>query len=169
MHLRRCVLGPLAALLSGIDRSGQDGRIVSAYRSYAYQRRIFARFVERETEAGLSPEAARLAANRYSALPGHSEHQLGTTVDISIAGLDYRLDESLAETRLGSALLERAHIYGFVFSYPAGKEALTGYVYEPWHLRWIGIEHAEALFRAGYLDPNRSLTVADYLRDLPEK
>ncbi|GIW08792.1 MAG: hypothetical protein KatS3mg060_3597 [Dehalococcoidia bacterium] len=69
-----------------------------------------------------------------SAKPGHSEHQLGTAIDFASAENGYELDESFANTREGKWLLANATRYGFVLSYPAGAESITGYAYEPWAL-----------------------------------
>jgi D-alanyl-D-alanine carboxypeptidase len=84
-----------------------------------------------------------------SARPGHSEHQLGTTADISNADVGYRLTEEFGETPAGRWLAENAWRYGFVLSYPEGAEAVTGYKYEPWHFRWVGEAAAAAVRDSG--------------------
>ncbi len=84
-----------------------------------------------------------------SAQAGHSEHQLGTTADLTSAEVGFELDQAFGQTAAGTWLVEHAWEYGFVLSYPEGTEAVTGYDYEPWHVRWIGDaaarEHASGL------------------------
>ncbi len=84
-------------------------------------------------------------------------------MDVSIPELGGTLDEALARTPEGRWLAAHAQEYGFSFSYPEGKEALTGYLWEPWHLRWVGTWEASDIFRQGYVNPNNSLTLSGYL------
>lgn len=166
VRVRRKILPYLTAMLDACSPRRSDLLVVSGYRSHAYQARVFARFVDSELERGLLPADAERAANRYSARPGHSEHQLGTTVDVGVPELQYALTRELELTKAGRWLLVNAHRFGFVFSYPDRKEHLTGYVYEPWHLRWLGPEHATLLHRQAYLEPDCPITVAAYLQRL---
>ena len=123
----------LAEMLRAAAGDGVILRTVSAYRSFEEQSVIHQRAVERSgTER----------AERISAKPGHSEHQLGTTVDLSAASVAWRLSASLATTAEGAWLDAHAHEYGFALSYPAGAEDVTGYAFEPWHARYIGRDHA---------------------------
>lgn len=101
----------------------------SGYRSYQTQIQVFANEV---ANFGLEQ------ALRQSARPGFSEHQLGTTMDITAASVGYQLDAALGDTAEGRWLADHAWEFGFVMSYPAGKEAITGYIYEPWHFRYVG-------------------------------
>ncbi len=109
---------------------------------------------------------AVVRANRYSAMAGHSEHQLGTVIDVSTSELRGALDDAFAGTETGKWLAGHADEFGFAFSYPEGKENLTGYMWEPWHLRWVGPPAARALVAAGYLNPENELTLAAYLATL---
>lgn len=78
---------------------------------------------------------------------GHSEHQLGTTVDFSARSLQYKGPSSALEnTPEGKWLLHNAHKYGFVMSYPKGKEHITGYIHEPWHFRYMGVDIAKDIY-----------------------
>jgi len=138
----------LAAMLAAAAAEGHDIRVRSAYRSYAAQERTFAYWVSVLGEA---------EARRVSAEAGHSEHQLGTTVDLTVADVGHDLTEAFAETPAGRWLADTAYRYGFALSYPAGAEAVTGYAYEPWHYRYIGAEHAAAWRASG-------LTLGEYLR-----
>lgn len=113
---------------------------VSTYRSFAEQAVVY------QDEVRLFGKAQ---ADRQVALPGRSEHQLGTTADISIPGLGYQIDDSLAGLPEGIWLRDHAWEYGFVLSYPAGKEEITGYRYEPWHFRYLGLEAARYIALTG--------------------
>ncbi len=128
--VRRHVLYDLRALDRAARVAGIRLRVVSAYRSYARQKQVFDYWVAR---SGYS------TALRYSARAGHSEHQLGTSLDFSFVGgrdpWDYA---DFAYTKAGAWLKSNAWRYGFVLSYPKGAERLTGYAYEPWHFRYFG-------------------------------
>ncbi len=131
--LTRETADALLAMQASAARAGFDIRVVSAYRSYNEQVEVHARLAERVGAA---------QAARRSAPPGHSEHQLGTTADLSAASVGWGLSIRLAETAEGAWLRDHAHEFGFALSYPADGEALTGYVFEPWHFRYIGREDA---------------------------
>lgn len=141
-------LGPLMELLAAAADAGHRIAVVSAYRDYETQRGAFRYHVD---AFGLEE------AERVSARPGHSEHQLGTTVDFSSAAVGHELVEAFGGTPEGRWLAERAHEYGFVLSYPRGAEAVTGYRYEPWHFRWVGRARAAAARASG-------LTLTEFLR-----
>ena len=125
----------LEALLEAAKADGRDIGFDSAYRSYAEQREIY----EIATEPG---RAAR---------PGHSEHQTGECVDFEYGGPDD-----------AAWLAEHAPAFGFVLSYPDGKQKITGYRYEPWHYRFVGRERAEIVAARG-------LSLEEYFRDNPEE
>ncbi len=112
----------------------------SAYRSYPDQQRVYTEEVK---------NFGQTQADRESARPGHSEHQLGLAVDFSSKRLDYDLNDAFAATAEGSWLAQNAAQYGFVQSYPQEKEAITGYTYEPWHYRYIGAAPAQAVAQSG--------------------
>jgi D-alanyl-D-alanine carboxypeptidase len=99
----------------------------SAYRSYAYQAQVFARNVK---------ESGQAEAERVSALPGHSQHQLGTALDFA------PIDESFARTKASRWLIANARRFGFSLSFPKGMESVTGYIEESWHYRYIGVAAA---------------------------
>ena len=113
----------LANLLAAAREAGHKIRINSAYRSYRDQARVFRTMKERG-------RAAR---------PGHSEHQLGTAIDL-------KLPTTAAIDWLG----EHAYEFGFALSYPPGKQRLTGYRPEPWHIRFVGNDVAAELHRRGW-------------------
>lgn len=109
---------------------------VSGYRSYQRQTLIFQSNVNKYGEK---------AANQFSARPGESEHQTGLAMDITSASAGYKLSEDFGQTREGQWVNENAHKFGFIISYQKGKELITGYQYEPWHLRYVGIEAAKVI------------------------
>jgi LAS superfamily LD-carboxypeptidase LdcB len=145
------VQGPLAALFAEAQRRGLLPSVTSAYRSYAEQAFAFKAWVDKETGRGAPQSVALLNAARYSARPGFSEHQLGTAIDVNCAACVPFDDQDARNLALWKFLEDEAYKYGFILSYPRGIEALTGYMYEPWHIRYIGIFYATDLFAQGYL------------------
>lgn len=113
---------------------------VSGYRSYSRQEAIFARNVKTKGEK---------EARRVSAYPGQSEHQTGLAMDVSSKSVNYELEETFGASKEGKWLAEHAHEYGFIIRYPQDKEHLTGYSYEPWHIRYVGKEIAQEIFKLG--------------------
>ena len=129
-YVRRHVLGDLRSMDRAARLAGIRLRVVSAYRSYARQEDLFDYWV---AQSGYS------TAVRYSARAGHSEHQLGTSLDLSFVGGGAPWDYAdFGATKAGAWLKWNAWRYGFVMSYPKGAERLTGYAYEPWHYRYFG-------------------------------
>ncbi|MGB3413993.1 MAG: M15 family metallopeptidase [Microbacteriaceae bacterium] len=110
-------------------------RLISAYRSYNTQVSLYNRYVVRDGQA---------AADTYSARPGHSEHQTGLVVDFDEFGNCY-LVSCFEGTASGKWLQANAYKYGFTLRYLKGKESITGYIYEPWHYRYVGPELAAEL------------------------
>lgn len=145
----RVMLDDLTAMADDALADGAGLAVQSAYRSHAYQVRTFQGWVERSSE-----EEAR----KVSARPGHSEHQLGTALDLRSADdatAPWEFDD-WATTRAGAWLGEHAWEHGFVMSYPKGKRGQTCYSYEPWHYRYVGRDVAEAIHESG-LTPRRYL------------
>lgn len=108
--------------------------IASGYRSYLDQYRTYAGWVR---------QYGQEEADKVSARPGFSEHQLGTAVDFVDQETGFDLTNNFENGIAGRWLMENAHKYGFVQSYPAGKDSETGYQHEAWHWRYIGIENAK--------------------------
>ena len=133
-------LPDLLALLEAAAAEGHRLAVVSSYRSFETQRNTYQYHVD---------TLGQEEASRVSARAGHSEHQLGTTVDFSSAAVAYELVEAFGGTPEGRWLADHAHEYGFVLSYPEGMEEVTGYVYEPWHFRWVGREMAAEVRASG--------------------
>ncbi len=121
------------AIKSMIDASKNDGlsmKIISAYRTESLQNTLFTNSTKRN---GI--EHALI----YSAKPGHSEHQTGYAADINTT------EESFKDTSEYTWLQENAYKYGFIERYPSGKEFITGYGYEPWHYRYVGVDVAKII------------------------
>ena len=122
-RLSRRVLPDLLAMIEAARSDGIELLVSSAYRSYDYQAGLYERQVA---------ELGSAAADRVSARPGHSQHQLGTTIDFGSIAAGY------GETANGRWVAANAWRFGFSLSYPASHEEATGYDYEPWHFRYIG-------------------------------
>jgi len=148
-QLRKVAAEALERLFAQAQEDGVELRAVSGYRSYATQKSIF------EYNAKLKGEAE---ANRTSAYPGQSEHQTGLAMDVSAASVNYALEEAFGETAEGVWLAENAARHGFIIRYPQEKEEITGYKYEPWHLRYVGVEVAEFVTEQG-------LTLEEFLEE----
>lgn len=133
-------LEALQRMLDAASVLGYDVRVVSDYRSYADQQYTFDYWVQQLGEA---------EAERVSARPGKSEHQLGTTADLGSAAFGWDLREDFGSTPEGRWLDANSPAYGFVLSYPRGKEDITGYAYEPWHFRYVGPDAALAYTASG--------------------
>ncbi|MGE5654769.1 MAG: M15 family metallopeptidase [Bacillota bacterium] len=130
-----------AALEDMMQAAEKDGVIlyaVSGYRSYATQKGLYDYRVQSEGQA---------MADLYTAKPGQSEHQTGLAMDV--AGAQRDLVESFAETSEGKWVAKNAQRFGFIIRYPQGKEKTTGYNYEPWHLRYVGVKAATEIVSKG--------------------
>jgi zinc D-Ala-D-Ala carboxypeptidase len=150
LQLRGVAIDALRPMVAAAATDGVALRIRSAYRSYAEQERTFAYWVS---------VLGEVQARRESAEPGHSEHQLGVTADFASPENGWELLESFAVTSAGEWLAEHSYEYGFALSYPRDGEEITGYIFEPWHYRYIGIPAATAWHESG-------LTLIEYLEGL---
>ncbi|MFP4491201.1 MAG: M15 family metallopeptidase, partial [Spirochaetaceae bacterium] len=112
----------LLAMNEAARRDGIELVISSTYRTYEYQKGLYERYVKNYGQE---------EADRFSARPGTSQHQLGTAIDFG------SITKEIAHTSQGRWLAEHAWKYGFSLSYPEGYEELTGYMWEPWHFRYI--------------------------------
>ena len=121
-------------LKNDAQKEGLSFTIVSDFRPYSSQKRIYNNYVARDGKA---------EADRYSARPGHSEHQTGLAFDLN------SLSQSFENTPEGKWLAENCYKYGFIIRYPKGKESVTGYMYEPWHIRYLGKDLAKKVYESG--------------------
>lgn len=125
----------LEELFAAIQGEGMELAMTSAYRSFDQQSAIYQ---ERAAEQGTE------ATDEAMARPGYSEHQTGLAADvISIDNPDCIHGGCFADTPEGQWVVENAHEFGFIIRYPEGAEDITGYQYEPWHLRYVGVETAQ--------------------------
>ncbi|PRI11431.1 M15 family metallopeptidase [Leucobacter massiliensis] len=125
--------------IAGAAGAGFQVQIISAYRSYGLQQELYSGYVARDGQA---------AADTYSARPGYSEHQTGLTVDLDDAS-GCALESCFGETPAGQWLAANAADYGFVVRYPEGKQEITGFMPEPWHFRYVGVELAQQMRSEG--------------------
>ncbi|MCB8966634.1 MAG: M15 family metallopeptidase [Ardenticatenaceae bacterium] len=146
IEIRQPVVEPLVQMIEDMEAAGLHPEVLSGYRSYSAQSIAWAKWNEK------NPETAAIV----SAPPGHSEHQLGTTLDFGSPELPDLVGEEDIEfhtyfymTSEGQWLLAHAHEYGFTLSYPREAFELTGFYYEPWHYRYIGVELATTLHEQG--------------------
>lgn len=119
---------------------------VSGYRSYARQKEIYEKNVRLRGSK---------STNKVSASPGHSEHQTGLAIDISSKSLGENLTDEFADTPEGKWVAKNCYRYGFIVRYPKGAEKITGYSYEPWHIRYVGTELSEYIY-------NEDITLEEY-------
>lgn len=131
----------LKQLQQAASTAGHNIPLISGFRSYSRQQTLYNNYVARDGQA---------LADTYSARPGHSEHQTGLAFDVG------KLDDNYGSTPAGIWLKENCHKYGFIIRYPKGKESITGYQYEPWHIRYVGVEHATKIM-------NQNITLEEYL------
>jgi zinc D-Ala-D-Ala carboxypeptidase len=151
-QLREVAIGPLVAMVADMQTAGLKPFIISGYRSYYSQGIAYNKWLT------LNPESAAIV----SAPPGYSEHQLGTAVDFGspelpeVVGIpDIEFHTYFFKTSEGIWLLDNAHLYGFTLSYTREAFELTGFYYEPWHYRYVGVEMATRLKEMG-------LTLTEY-------
>lgn len=136
-------------LFGDAQKQGVDLKAISAYRSYNDQQAIY------QAEADVNG----IVEGVESVSPGTSEHQTGLALDVSSADVGYQLVADFAETPSGQWIAENAKNYGFIIRYPEGKEVVTGTIYEPWHLRYVGVEDAKKI-------TDNNLSLEEYMKKL---
>lgn len=145
--IRLVMIDDLKAMADAARQAGAGIGVQSAYRSYEQQVKTFQGYVARD---------GRAEALKFSARPGHSEHQLGVAIDFRSESGGSPFEGDWGETKAGQWMAANAWKYGFVMSYPKGKRSVTCYVYESWHFRYLGRDLAKAVHDSG-------LTVREYL------
>lgn len=137
IYMRPEAASALEELFEGAAQDGITLYATSGYRSYSTQKAIFDRKLEKMSEK---------AANASVAKPGYSEHQTGLAMDLEgQTTLGTGLTEAFGESPEGIWVAENCYKYGFIIRYPKGKTNITGYIYEPWHVRYVGREAAEEI------------------------
>lgn len=148
-RIRKAVIPDLAAMAADARAAGAPLKVTSGYRSWNEQQYLFQREVNNYGEVRGRESVAR---------PGHSEHQLGTTIDFGSGGTSKKAwaYSDWATTNAGSWIKHNGWKYGFLLSYPKGLKQTTCYRYEPWHYRYVGREMAAQVKDSG-------LTLREYL------
>ena len=139
-HLREDAATALEELFAAAKQEELELIAASGFRSYETQKWLYNYYVERDGQE---------QADKFSARPGTSEHQTGLAMDVTSAAMAFSLEQSFKQTPEGAWLADHAHQFGFIIRYPEGKEDITGYSYEPWHLRFVGEEIATEIYADG--------------------
>lgn len=133
----------LQAMFDDMRKDGVYPIVVSGYRTEKKQTAIYNEKIESYLAQGLSSGSAKLEAEKWVALPGTSEHQLGLAVDINADGIHSKGSE------VYNWLARNAYKYGFIYRYPTDKSDITGVSNEPWHYRYVGVDAAGEIYREG--------------------
>jgi D-alanyl-D-alanine carboxypeptidase len=140
MHVRADTAAALKSLFAAGKSEGIDLMLSSGYRPYSEQVSLYNNY---------AAQSGTAQADTFSARPGHSEHQTGLAADVEPASRSCEVDQCFADLPEGRWLAANAYRYGFIIRYGKGAEALTGYEYEPWHIRYVGKELAARLYSSG--------------------
>lgn len=145
-YMRKQAAEALEKLFADSKKESLELIAISGYRSYARQKSLYDREVRTVGEN---------EAEKYVAKPGSSEHQTGLAMDLSCKSLGYILDDTFEDTDEGKWIKNNCYRYGFILRYPKGKEDITGFGYEAWHIRYVGKEAASQIF-------SKSITLEEY-------
>ena len=144
------IAASLRQMIASAESEGVALMIVSAYRPAQRQAELHNQQIERFIGYGQSREEAVATASTIVLPPGTSEHQTGLAVDI-LTPDHQTFDDAFADTPAGRWLAQYSWRYGFILRYPRDSIEITGVIYEPWHFRYVGREHAKAIFEGGYI------------------
>ncbi len=139
-HMEKTAAFHLEELFKGAAEENIYLVAISGYRSYKRQSTLYNQYIR---QYGIK------YTDTVSAQPGKSEHQTGLAMDVSAKSVGYSLSTRFGTTKEGIWLAQNAHNYGFIIRYPKGKEKITGYSYEPWHIRYVGQELAQLIYTQG--------------------
>jgi len=137
LKVRKVVKEKFELLCTDVSNLSMTIKAVSAYRSYDRQRQLYSNYVSRDGQK---------LADTYSARAGHSEHQTGLAIDVAGSNYSYTKFENTEEYKW---LKDNAHRYGFIIRYQKGKENITGYQAESWHIRYLGEDIATYIYKNG--------------------
>ena len=153
-YLKLAAAEAMQTLINDAANNGFNLYLASDYRSYAVQSTLYNNYVAVDGQA---------QADTYSARPGFSEHQTGLTADIADRNSGCIIMTCFGTTKAGQWIASNAANYGFIIRYPEGKESITGYQYEPWHLRYVGISAAKGIVKSGLtMDEYFGMTAGGY-------
>ena len=149
-QMRKTAAEHLALLAGAAEQQGVHLTLESGYRSYDFQKNLYSSYVKQQGQA---------VADTQSARPGFSEHQTGLAADLGgVTKPSCNIEACFADTTEGKWLAANVSTYGFVIRYPANGQDTTGYVYEPWHIRYVGIELANEMKK------QNSTTLEDFFK-----
>lgn len=139
----RIAVDALMTMLRAAQAEGlKKWQVNAGYRSVAYQQQLFDDRVYAYRQEGLSGSEARAKVRQTVADPGASEHHTGLAFDVAVTG-----EPTFATTKQSSWLAQHCWEYGFIIRYPLDKVDITGFSYEPWHIRYVGVEHSMIMYR----------------------
>lgn len=139
VYLEEVAAKQLEKMVEDAKKEGINLLLISGYRSYDYQVRVYNNSIKNN---------GKEYTDKYVAIPGQSEHQTGLAMDITSMNHS-NLNESFSETKEAKWLHENMYDYGFILRYPKGKEDITGYNYEPWHIRYVGKSASKEIQKTG--------------------
>ena len=134
-------------MLKNANAEGLNFAICSAYRSYELQESLYNQSLQSNGET---------YTEKMYAHPGQSEHHTGYAIDVTSASMNWGLSQDFADYPDGAWITAHCSEYGFIIRYPRGKEDITGYMYEPWHIRYVGVDAAKEITEKG-------ITLEEYL------
>lgn len=147
-YMRAPAAKQMEKMFAAAKKEGVTLNAVSGFRSGERQKVLYNNYVARDGKA---------AADQYSARPGHSEHQTGLTFDISAPSVGNGLTAALGDTKEGKWIANNAAKFGFIVRYDRGFQSRTGYTYEPWHIRYVGVDVATQI-------KNNGQTLEEYMK-----
>lgn len=147
-YMRAPAAKQMEKMFADAKADGVTLNAVSGFRSGSRQTVLYNNYVARDGKA---------AADQYSARPGHSEHQTGLVFDISAPSVGNGLTAELGDTKEGKWIANNAAKYGFIVRYDRGFQSRTGYTYEPWHIRYVGVGPATQI-------KNNGQTLEEYMK-----
>jgi D-alanyl-D-alanine carboxypeptidase len=152
MQMRTEAASALEKLFEAADKNGTPLRLSSAYRSYTYQVGLYSGYVQKDGQGAADSESAR---------PGYSEHQTGLAVDVGNVNGSCEVRQCFGDSTAGKWVAANSYKYGYIVRYPQGLTAVTGYEYEPWHLRYVGEPLAAEMYRLGTKSLEQFFTLGD--------
>lgn len=148
-YLRKKASEQFQKLVEDAEKENIEIVVTTAFRSYGFQSSLFNSYAAQKGEA---------EANKTSARPGESEHQTGLAADLSTGEINYRNSSDFGDTKAGEWVAENCYKYGFIIRFPNGQEDITGYTYEPWHIRYVGKTAAKEIY-------DEDITLEEYIEE----
>ena len=146
--MRKAAADAIEKMFDGAKSEGYVLKVVSAYRSYERQEAIYNNNIRKK---------GKESTDAVSATPGCSEHQTGLCADVSSDSVGCTIEQDFGDSPEGKWLAQNSYKYGFIIRYPEGKSDITGYSYEPWHIRYVGNNLAKYLY-------DKNITLEEYYK-----